>query len=184
MRKGNLTRDILSTLFKVGFFTIAATSPYFLHRIVKEYFKDLPRKREATIAKKLRELEKKKIVSFLEMKDGSVRIELSHQGKLLVRQYKLDEIKIDTNKKWDYQWRLVIYDIPHYNKKARDAFRGKLKQLGLQQLQKSVWVSAYDCLAEIEFLCAVFNVNFKNILYITTVSLPGEKALKERFHLS
>lgn len=182
-RNANLTKELLLTLAKVGCFAIAATSPYFLHNFLKAYFKDKNRKVAYRRAERLHELRKKKIVSFKESPNGTVKIELTQDGRRWVRQYNINDLKIKKPLRWDKKWRLIFYDIPHYHKKARDAFREKLKQLGLYQLQKSVWLSAYDCYGEIEFLSMVFNINMENIFYLEVDKLPNDYKLKQWFGL-
>lgn len=51
----------------------------------------------------------------------------------------------DTNDPWDGKWRLVIWDVPEKRRVARDLLRYKLKWLGFNQLQKSVWVTKKNC---------------------------------------
>lgn len=186
-RNNNLTKDTLLKLALTGvFITIAATSPYFLHQVARIYFRERIKKAIAARARKLRELEKRRIISFKELKDGSIRIELTHKGKLLIRQYQLDNLKLNKPKIWDKKWRVIIYDIPHRHKKARDAFRVKIKELGLYPLQKSVWVSPYDCWSEIEFLCAVFDIDIDNYVFCFTVSdreIPKRREIKRWFNL-
>jgi len=184
--KNNIdAKEILMTLVKVGVFTIGATSPYFLHALIKQYFKNQSRKRWIEKQKMLRDLERRKYISFKEMNDGTVKIELMHRGRKFVRQYQLEKMQMQKPKQWDKKWRVLLYDIPTYNKRASDAFREKLKQLGLYQLQKSVWVSPYECIGEIEFLCGVFNIDInKHVLYFTTSDIPKERMLKSFFKLS
>jgi len=133
----------------------------------------------------LRELEKKKYISFEEQADGTIKITLSHKGKIFIRQYNLENLRLQKPRKWDKYWRVLLYDIPVQYKRASDAFREKLKQLGLYQLQKSVWVSPYDFVGEIEFLCGVFDIDINRyILYFTTPNIPKESVLKKFFHLN
>jgi hypothetical protein len=47
----------------------------------------------------------------------------------------IDDIEIKNPKKWDGKWHLAMYDFPIRFKKARNAFRFKLKQLGFFQFQ-------------------------------------------------
>ena len=61
VRKNNLTKDTLYMIAKIGVITIAATSPYFLHYAAKIYFKDKIEKMIRARARKLRELEKRKL---------------------------------------------------------------------------------------------------------------------------
>ncbi len=57
------------------------------------------------------------------------------------------------NKPWDKRWRLVIFDIDELNKNTRNVLRGKLRQLGLGMLQKSVWITPHDVSVDLrEFL--------------------------------
>ena len=41
--------------------------------------------------------------------------------------------------------RILVFDIPEDRKLSRDRFRQRIKMLGFQLHQKSVWVSRYDC---------------------------------------
>ena len=183
--KDNLTKDTLLKLSIIGLCTVAAaTSPYFLHIVAKEYFKDKIKEQVRKRARKLKELQRKKLIEFEELSDGSVQIILSHLGKKLIRQNKLEEMKIEKPKNWDKKWRIIIYDIQHKQRKASNAFRKKLQELGLYQLQKSVWISPYECIAEIEFLCSIFDININEfVYYFKTSEIPEEKEIKKFFNL-
>ncbi|MDD5430887.1 MAG: hypothetical protein PHP03_01540, partial [Candidatus Pacebacteria bacterium] len=157
--KDNLTKDTLLKIASFGLLTVAAiSSPYFLHQLVKEYFKD-NRKLAEKRARKIKDLQKRKLVEFKKMADGSVRVVLSQSGKFLTKLYQLEDMKIEKPQKWDGFWRILIYDIPNSKKNASLAFSRKIRSLGLYQLQKSAWVYPYDFLPEIEFLCATFEIN-------------------------
>ncbi|MBI2037252.1 MAG: hypothetical protein HYT14_02735 [Candidatus Liptonbacteria bacterium] len=182
----NLTRD---TLLRLAFGTVsvgmAASAPYLLHQIAEAYFKDKTKKALADRSRKLRELEQRKLISFEEGRGGTVRVEFTRKGKMLVRQYELDDLKLQVPKQWDKKWRLVIYDIPHGHKTARDAFRNKINQMGLYPLQKSVWVSPFECRDELEFLCDVFSISFDSYFcYVVAQTLPHEQRIKNFFGLA
>ncbi|MGC9046880.1 MAG: hypothetical protein ACP5IC_02060 [Minisyncoccia bacterium] len=183
--KNNIhAKEILLTLAKISLFTIATTSPYFLHSIIKKYFKEQSYQKRLAKQKILRKLEQRKYISFQDDGRGNVTVVLTHKGKTLVHKYNLETMQLQKPKHWDNKWRILFYDIPTYNKKAADAFRQKLKQLNIYQLQKSVWISPYDFIKEIEFLCGVFNINInRNIIYLTTSNVPKESMLKKHFHL-
>ncbi len=180
-----LTKNtVLKIALGGAFILVSINSPYFLSQIAQNYFKEKNKRAIYARARKLKELEKKKIVSFKEIENGKVKIELTHKGKLFAREYNLDNLKLNKPKIWDRKWRIIMYDIPDYNKKARDAFRSRIKQLGLYPIQKSVWVSPYDCLPEIEFLCAVFDIDMNNHVYqFTTTEIPKEREIKKWFNL-
>src|SRR3989338_7925794 len=86
MSRNNLTKDTMLSIAGIGVLVVAsASSPYFLHNVVRKYFKDKQKSAVRARAKKLRELEKRKLISINELGDGQIRIELSHQGKQLIR---------------------------------------------------------------------------------------------------
>ena len=183
--KNTFTRDTLFTIAAVGVIVVAAsTSPYFLHRVVKAYFRDKGRKLKQARARKLRELEKRKLISFKELGGGSVRIELTHRGKTLVRTYDLEKMKLVKPKRWDGKWRVIIYDIPTAKRKASNAFREKLRALGFFPLQKSVWIHPHECLPEVEFLATVFEIDMdRHIYYFSTSEIPREKEIRKFFSM-
>ena len=185
IKSGGLTKDTLLKIAAFGAITIVvATSPYFLHQVAKRFFGEKIEKAMRARARKLREMEKKKLIEFKELGNGTVRIELAHRGKKLLRIYNLEEIAIKKPKRWDGQWRILIYDIPTRQKQASNAFREKLKQLGLFPLQRSVWVSPYECMAEIEFLTTVFEIDINNcICYFIAKNIPHEKEVRDSFNL-
>jgi phenylacetic acid degradation operon negative regulatory protein len=49
---------------------------------------------------------------------------------------------------WDGLWRVVIFDIEEEIKRVRELFRKKLKELGFGQLQKSIWITPHNILAD------------------------------------
>jgi DNA-binding transcriptional regulator PaaX len=53
---------------------------------------------------------------------------------------------------------LVIYDIPHSKKAARDALRRKLRELGFFEWQKSVFIYPYPCREQIDFIIEFFDI--------------------------
>ena len=96
--------------------------------------------------------------------------------------FKLDDIKIKKPKKWDKQWRIVIFDIPNKFKKAREAIRKKLKELGFIKLQESVFVFPYECENEINFIVEVFQIR-PFIRFIRANSVSNEEQLMINFGL-
>lgn len=185
VRRENLTQDTLAVVAALGVLTIAVTvSPYFLNEISKVFFNDRSLDERRARARKLRELERRRLISFKELGGGKVKIELTKGGQRLVRMYDLDKMQILKPKKWDGFWRIVTYDIPNSKRKASDAFRQKLRSLGFFQLQKSVWVSPFDCLAEIEFLGVVFEIEVgRHIHHFKTREVPLESEMREFFKL-
>ena len=94
--------------------------------------------------------------------------------------YNIDKIKIKMPKKWDKKWRMVLFDVPHTYRKARDSLRFHLKQLGFYQLQKSVFIFPYECKDEIDFITEIHDVG-KFVRYAIVDSVDNEGYLKQVF---
>ena len=84
--------------------------------------------------------------------------------------------------RWDRKWRIVIFDIPEYLKSTRDIMRARLKQIGMIELQKSVFVHPYPCEKEIEFLTEFYEVK-PHVRLIIAESIDSEFHLKTKFKL-
>ncbi|MDP2789014.1 MAG: hypothetical protein Q8O46_03115 [bacterium] len=107
---------------------------------------------------------------------------LTPKGESKLRKILIDEVVIKTDKKWDGKWRVVVYDLPIRFKKAREAFRWKLKDLGFFQLQKSTWIYPYPCEGEILFVADFFGVR-KHIEILEVNKILDESKLKTHFCL-
>lgn len=105
----------------------------------------------------IKRLEGQKLICWSE-EDGKTKLTLSERGRRKVLRYKLDDLKIRKTYKWDGLFRVIIFDIPENKKAAREALRKKLKELEFHQLQKSVFVTPFECRDEIDFLKNVYEV--------------------------
>ncbi|MDP2930571.1 MAG: PaaX family transcriptional regulator C-terminal domain-containing protein, partial [bacterium] len=56
----------------------------------------------------------------------------------------------DYTKKWDGNWYLVSFDIPEKLRGTRNILRAVLRRLGFGRVQKSVWISPFNLLGDIE----------------------------------
>ncbi|MBI2033530.1 MAG: hypothetical protein HYT13_00300 [Candidatus Liptonbacteria bacterium] len=183
VRRKNLTKDTLLGIATVGVLLLTGAGGHpALSRALLSYFKDKVKAARWARARKIRELEKRKLISIQENDDDAIRIELTHRGKRVVRQYHLDNLKLKVPSKWNGYWHLAIYDIPSSKRRASDALRQKLRDMGLFQLQKSVWVAPYPFLEELEFLTVLFEIELnKHIYYFRSRELPREKEIRRFF---
>lgn len=125
-------------------------------------------------------LKRQKLIEIEKYKDDKIEVKLTNRGKERVAEFSFDLLRIKKPAKWDGKWRIVIFDIPNRYKPAREALRNKIKELGLRQLQKSVWVYPYDCEDEILFVAEAFEVQHY-IEIITAEKLLHEKVIKGYF---
>lgn len=91
-------------------------------------------------------------------------------------------LKLPTPTKWDGKWRMVMFDIPHDKRKRRDAFRLRLKELGLVLYQQSVWIYPHP-IKETVGQIADFYKLARCVSFIVADSISGENKLKHQFKL-
>lgn len=127
-------------------------------------------------------LRRKKYIDYRIAQDGTTTITLTEGGRKRALRYKLDGLSLPRGKQWDGKWRIVAFDIPEKKKAGRDALREKMKELGLVQLQKSLWAWPYECRDEIDFIAEVFEIG-QYVHYMVAESITSEKFLKYKFRL-
>lgn len=75
-----------------------------------------------------------------------------------------------------------MFDIPEKYRLARDSLRYQLKRMEFFEYQKSVFITPYDCLKEIEYLCEFYHIK-KYVRIILATSLDDELKLRQHFDL-
>ena len=149
---GGLTKALLLTL---GTGVVIGTALVFpgVGLLYKEFKKQQweDAKSRGVLRSTIKRLERQKLISWGE-KNGELQLMLEEKGRKRILQYKMDTLALKNTGRWDGFWRVVIFDIPEDNRKAREFFREKLKDLSFQKLQKSVFITRLECKDEIDFL--------------------------------
>jgi DNA-binding transcriptional regulator PaaX len=179
--KSEIAKDIIYWLAVSGLVCFAATSPYFIRNLLKAVpkWKKYKKRKISSTFKKL--LDQGCI--NIRYENGQIYISLTEKGKKMAGWMQIDSLKIKRPKKWDGKWRIVIFDISQLKKSYREAFRGKLKELGFIQLQKSVWVHAFDCKDEIELLRDFFGLSHKELRLIVSEDIGPDDWIRRTFRL-
>lgn len=107
-------------------------------------------------------------------------IQLTKQGSKRLKNSTFANLSISAPSKWDGRWRLVFFDIPVQDNSRRHSLTSKLRRLGFQQLQRSIWIHPFPCRAEIEMVGEVLGVR-KYLTYVEITEIDAEKQLKIRF---
>ena len=181
--KNSRAMALLKCLFIGGAVVISLTSPYAGHRMMKELIHLYTRKRKfqrARLLQDLKRLQNREIIDYTELDNGEIKIVLAGKGKKLQIQFNFDTLSLSKKEPWDKTWRMVIFDIPEDKRRAREAFRQKLQQLGLYPIQKSVFIVPYRCENEVEFAATVLEVR-QHILLFLVASFEGEEKMREYF---
>jgi len=151
-KPGIISKKILRYLLIVGTVSVAASSPYFAHYLMKEIFRGRPGEGEKEkFSNTFYNLRRRGLIE-VERDGHDIHISLTKEGEWITGTFELNELEISIPKKWDGKWRVIIFDIPHEYRMKRDIFRRKLKELGFYSLQKSVWIHPHECKKEINLL--------------------------------
>lgn len=150
-----------------------------LHRAIPPSVWEGKEYKKYRLKETLKRLHKQKVVEVLETKDGYV-VKITRNGLIRALRYKLDDMNVKRKKSWDKKWRIVIFDIEEQKKKLRDEFRKRLKQLGFYSLQESVYVHAFPCFDEVEFLRQIYEVPV-NVTHILAEKIESQENLEKFF---
>jgi len=180
--KSEIVKDFLYWLTVSGAVAIAATSPYFGANLWKA-FKLRKEYKKEKICSVFYRLKRRGCIE-IKKRGHQIYISLTEKGKKEAGWLQINALKIKKPKEWDKKWRIVIFDISQIKKIYREAFRGKLKELGFQPLQKSVWIYPFDCQDEIELLKDFFGLTEKEVRLIVSSDIGKPDQLKEMFKLS
>lgn len=150
------TVEILK-LIGMGAFLAASIAVPNLPRILKPFLKNeggyevWKRFNIPYLKRILQRLEKEKLVQIKEERNYQV-VEITGRGRRRILRYALDELAVEKPKVWDGNWRLISYDIPRKYSRLRKIFREYLRSWGFYPLHESVFLHAYPCGKQVEFL--------------------------------
>lgn len=180
--RSEIVKDIFSWLFVGGAVLLAASSPYFVQNILRahEKLKRYPKHRISTTFDRLR----RDGAISIESRNNQIYISLTPEGKKKAGIFQINDFKIKTPRQWDKKWRLLTFDIAHKRRILREALRGKLKQLGFRQFQKSIWLHPFDCRVEIALIKEFFGLTDKEVQLVVAEDIGNEEEWKRIFGLS
>jgi len=179
--RSEIVKDILSGLAVVGIICFAATSPYFGTNLSRS-LKNKKKYKSKKVYDAFYNLKRQGCID-IKKQNHQIYISLTEKGEKIAGRFQIDSLKIKKPKKWDGKWRLVIFDIAQLKNLQRNAFRGKLKELGFHLLQKSVWINPYPCKDEIDLLKDFFGLTQKEIRLVVAENIGDDKTLRRLFSI-
>lgn len=141
---------------------------------------DQGRYKKGPFGQVIRRLKRQKLIHITK-ESGQTVVRITQRGRIRALRYKLDEMNIKKPNIWDKKWRVIIFDIPERYKPFRELFRKQLQKLGFYQLQRSVYVHAFPCFDEVEFIRQIFHVAI-NVTYIKADTIENSQDLHHQFH--
>lgn len=166
-----------------GFLTTAVIAPNALQVFDKPLMSLLKkldkRQRERELRRVLHYMKSKDLIRY-DPRDYEHGIVLTEAGRQRLKRKDFAGLSIPRPRHWDHKWRLVFFDIPETERLKRNSFNLKLKQLGFQQLQISIWVHPFPCRVEIESVCEVLEIR-KYATYVEISQIDNAPQLRKRF---
>lgn len=142
---------------------------------IQKVWKDINKRDIGRIVKRL---ERQEMIAIREV-GNKVSIEITDKGRKRLLKYDFENIERKAKTR-DGKWRLIIFDIPEYKKRNRDAFRRKLIELECIRLQDSVFVSAFPCKEEIDFLTHYLEISdFVTVVILEKIERGEQLLFKE-----
>ena len=180
-------KNILN-IIGAGILSITELSPSNIIRAGKPYLQDpevygaWKQFNTPYIKKTFKRLGKSKVVEIIEEK-GKQTSKITDKGRTRILKNAIDDIRIEKPAIWSGKWWLVSYDLPENMHNLRDGVRKYLLNLGFFPTQKSVYVHAYPCKEQLEFLREYFGIReYMTIFKIDWIE--NDKSLKEYFDIN
>lgn len=131
------------------------------------------------LARTIKRLERQRLVEIINRGKYQI-IKITDRGRKRVLKYAIDEIELKKPKIWDGKWYFVTYDIPKGRDWLRDLMRDFLTRLGFYRFHESLYIHAYPCLDEIDFLREYLGVSeFVKVLVVNKIE--NDKIFRDYF---
>ncbi|MBI2410229.1 CRISPR-associated endonuclease Cas2 [Candidatus Kaiserbacteria bacterium] len=122
------------------------------------------------------------LVKFVQ-EDGKWYARTTKEGKMLLFSKGLQEfMSPERKRKWDQNWRVIVFDISEKRRRVRDRLRRFMESFGFKRLQDSVWVYPYDCEEVLALLKAELKIG-SAVLYMVVQEIENDRHLREHFNL-
>ena len=182
-KMGALCKLILLELFnatlQVGSFMENRRDPLvFKEHLKYERWKN---KKRDEYWQKIYNLESHGYLKRIKTSTNESRIELTAHGLMKALKFKFDPEFDQIPKRWDREWRLIIFDVTENFRNRRDIFRYMLLSWGFEPIQKSVFVYPHECRKEINLAKAALNLKDLSIQYIVAREIETENELIKKF---
>lgn len=127
----------------------------------------------------LRKLEKQKLIEISE-ENGVGKVVLTENGRKKTLEMSVENMFIRKPGRWDGKWRMVFYDVTREQNRTRDKFRSYLKAGGFYCWQKSVYIHAYPCEKEIEFLRSYLGIS-SDVRLVIAEEIENDQQFRDYF---
>lgn len=155
-----------------------ALKPFLDHQRKKEY-NVWKRFNIPYLKRTLERLEKQQLIETSE-EDNMQVVKITEAGKRKILKFAIDELAVEKPKIWSEKWTLISYDIPKELSRLRKVFLEYLKAWGFYPLHESVYLHAYPCDKQVEFLRSYLAVT-KYVRIFTVSNIENDKLFRDFF---
>lgn len=127
----------------------------------------------------IQRLERQKLIN-VSQQNGMQIIKITNQGKQKVLKMALDDLEIKKPTIWDRKWRLVSFDLPEKQAYIRKILVEYLSVWKFYPLHKSVYLHAYPCFKEIDFLREYLGIG-EYVRIFTVTEIENDRLFKYFF---
>lgn len=115
-------------------------------------------------------------------KNKCFKVRLTKKGLTEYRKLEFRALSIPRDDRWDNKFWQVAADIPTKHRRGADAFRKKIKILGLFALQRTLWFYPYDPRREIELISRFYDIlPFVTVMKIEMFDPADYRVIKKYF---
>lgn len=129
----------------------------------------------------LRRLEEQKLVETSTENNCQI-VKITERGKRRILRAAIDELTITKPKIWDGKWRMISYDIPEHLKGLRQVFREYLRAWRFYPIQESVFLHAYPCFNQVEFLREYLGIG-EYVRVFSVSKIENDKLFRDFFDI-
>ncbi len=180
-RLGTTQKKVLLLLY-AGLALGLTRSPKTHWWVLKQIPKEWEKVNRQALERAINSLYTSHLVQEKNNKDGTTTLILSENGKQRALRFNIDKMEIKKPSQWDKKWRIVMFDIPEKLRRLRDSLRIHFREIGLIELQKSVFVFPYPCSKEVEFILEFYNAR-KHVRFILAEKVDNQLHLMKKFNL-
>lgn len=127
----------------------------------------------------LERLEKQKLVEISD-DNGMQVVKITGLGQSRILKYAIDELAVEKPRIWNGKWTLVSYDIPNNLRTQREILQEYLKAWGFYPLHESVFLHAYPCDKQVEFLRSYLGIR-EDVRIFSVSKIENDGVFKDFF---
>lgn len=124
-------------------------------------------------------LNKRRLVE-ISKENGQEVVKLTDKGKAEVLKFSMEELALEKPSVWNGKWWLVCYDIPKIMEVKRNILRDYLRAWKFYPLQDSVFIHAYPCKDQVDFLREYLGV-LEQVQLFEVSKIENEEKFKDFF---